>query len=61
VDYQNKITGGLNMAQLSIKMEDKDIEALKSAAEEQYITPSAMARAILLRTLREPRVEKLHA
>jgi len=49
------------MAQLSIKMEDKDIEALKSAAEEQYITPSAMARAILLRTLREPRVEKLHA
>jgi hypothetical protein len=38
--------------QISIKLEQRDVDALKRAADEQFITPAACARAILLRTLR---------
>jgi len=51
-DTPKKVDGGRKMTQISIKMEQRDVDALKKAADEQFITPAAMARAILLRTLR---------
>ena len=44
--------------QISIKLEQRDVDALKRAADEQFITPAAMARAILLRTLRRTDAQK---
>lgn len=40
------------MEQMCIKMEQEDLDALKAMAAREYATPAAMARAILLRTLR---------